>query len=132
MSTERQSKQLRSIPSPIQTPDGALNCYLDTVPDDILRIVLRYLSRRPQHETWHAYISADSVNIALDVGGALGRAVLMEFRIIGGVNGIGIPPVAALNVSILRRLVYRLPLLRLVLEIRQDESLPDFVNVGQN
>ncbi len=120
---ERPSKRLRTCPPP--PPDEARTCHLDTVPDDILRTVLRHLSRRPQHRNWHAYISTNSVNTALDVGGALKRAALMEFDIIGGEDGI--PPGGTLDVTILRPLVYRLPLRRLVLKLREEELLPDLL-----
>ncbi len=115
MSAEHRPKRLRSIPPP--TLDEACNCYLGTVPDEILRLVLRFLSTRPHHQHWHAYISADSVNTALDVGGALGRAASMEFDIIGDINGIVIPRVAAVDEKNLRPFVYRLPLRGLVLRI---------------
>ena len=81
MSTERPAKRLRAnVPT---TLDEVRNCYLDTVPDEILRIVLRYLLRRPQHENWHAYLSARLVDTALHMGGALERAALVEFHRIG-------------------------------------------------
>ncbi len=118
MSTERLSKRLRSCPPP--APDEARNYYFDTVPDDILRIVLRYLSRRPQSRHWHRNIAAESVNTTLDVGGALGRAALMEFNIVGGENGI---PPGNLDLTILRPLVYRLALRRLVLRISRNAGV---------
>ncbi len=112
--TERSSKQLRTCPLP--TSEKASNRYLDTLPDEVLPTVLRNLSCRPQHDKWQAYISADSVNTALDVGRALARAAVMEFRIIGGMNGVGLPPLFALDVSILRSLVCRLPLHKIVFQ----------------
>ncbi len=101
------------------------DCYLDTVPDDSLRIVLRYLSRRPQHHNWYAYISAHSVNTALDVGGGLARAALSEFQSIGGKDGI--PLDADADASILCPLVHRLPLQRLVLKLDGGHLLPDLL-----
>ncbi len=113
MFKERASKRLRSSPS--ATPNEAYNSYLDTLPDDIVRIVLRDLSRRPQDENWHANVSAKSVNIALDVGGTLARVVRKEFRIIGGKHGLWLDP--TLDESILRSLAYQLPLCKLVLQL---------------
>ncbi len=121
MSTERQSKRLRTSPPP--TPDDARNCYIDTVPDDSLQIVLRHLSNRPQHKNWHAYISPLSVNTALDVGGALARAASLEFRSIGREDGI--PLHGDVDASIFRSLVHRLHLRRLVLELGGGHALPD-------
>ncbi len=123
MSMKRRSKRARSNPPP--TADRARHRYLDTVADDNLRIVLRYLSCRPHYENWHAYVSPLSVNIALDVGGALARAALLEFRGVGGKDGI--PIRAVLNVSILRPLLNRLVLHRLVLQLRGDKVLPDLL-----
>ncbi len=120
MSTKRLSKQLRTIP--LQTHDEERSLYLDTVPDEILRSVLRYLFRRPQNETWHAYVSADLESIALDVGGALGRTALMEFYITEGKRGI--PPGTTLDMSILLALAYRIPLRRLASEFNEEAILP--------
>ncbi len=113
MSTERPSKRLRTCPPP--TPDDTRNCYLNTVPDDILRLILRYLSGRPLCESWHPYISVDAVKTAVDIGGALGRAASIEFNIIGGTDGI--PLDTALDASVLRSLVYRLPLQKLEIQL---------------
>ncbi len=123
MPTESRSKRLHASPRLI--PDDARSCYLDTVPDDSLRIVLRYLSRRPQHRNWHAYIAPDTVNTALNVGGALARAASLEFHSIGGDDGI--PLDATLDASILRPLVHRLPLRRLVLKLDEGQVLPDLL-----
>ena len=101
--------------SPSPTANEPRNCYLDTLPDVILRIVLRYSSGRPQHNNWHGHISADSVNTALDVGGALGRAASLIFNGIGGKNGFPLDP--CLDVTIIRPLVHRLPLLKLELQL---------------
>ncbi len=59
------------------------------------------------------------MNTAQDVGGALGRAALMEFDNIGGMNGITTPLVTTLEVSTFRPLVYRLPVRRLVLQLSE-------------
>ncbi len=123
MYTEHQSKRLRTSPPP--TPDDARNCYLGTVPDEILRIVLRFLSRRPQHQNWHRYTSPLSVNTALDVGGALARAASLEFRSIGG--RVGVPLDSPHDASILRPLVHRLSLHRLVLKLDGGQALPDLL-----
>ncbi len=110
---ERLSKRLRIIPAP--ATDVRRNCYLDTVPEEILRVVLRYLSRRPKHENWHTYISARSVDTVLEVGSTLERAALIEFHRIGGKYGIH--PGNTPDVTILRSLVSRLPLRSLVLQL---------------
>ena len=108
------SKRFRA--NPHSTLDDARNCYLDTVPDEVVRLVLRYLSDRPKHRNWQAYISAELVDTALDVGGALARAGSKEFHSIGGEDGIRIWRVR--DVRCLSRLVYRLPVHRLVFELR--------------
>ncbi len=123
MSAEHQTKRLRTSSPP--SPDDVRNCYLNTLPDDSLRIVLRYLSDRPQHPNWHPYISALSVNAALDVGGALACVASLEIRRIGGDDGIPID--TTLDASILRALVHRLPLHRLVLELDGGLLLPDLL-----
>ncbi len=120
---ERPSKRLRTIPPP--PPDDRHNGYLDSVPDEVLRIVLRYLSRRPAHEKWHAYISAHSVDTALHVGGALERVASMEFHGIGGLDGI--PSVTNLDVEILRSLVSRLPLRSLDVQLPGENFLSDIL-----
>ncbi len=125
MSTKHPSKRHRTSSPP--KPDEGRNRYLDTLSYDISGIVLRHLSWRPQHENWHAYVPADWVNNVLDVRGVLGRAALMEFNSIEDMNGIGISPVTALDLSISLPLAYRLPLRRLVLEFREEESLPDLI-----
>ncbi len=113
-------KRFRASPPP--APDDARKRYLDTVPDDSLRIILRYSSRRPKHHNWHAYVSPCLVNTALDVGGALARAASLEFQSIGGTDGIALD--ADDDASILRPLVHRLPLRRLVLELPGEDVLP--------
>ncbi len=120
---ERQHVQIRA--SPLPTQNGVPNCYLDSIPEEILQIVLRYLSRRPQHYNWHAYISPLSVRIALNVGGALARTASLEFQSIGGKDGI--PHDTTLNASILRSVVYRLPLRRLFLKFDGNQALPDLL-----
>ncbi len=120
MSTERLSKRRRRNPSPALY--GARNRYLDTLADDILRVVLRYLSNRPQTRNWHRYISAIAVNAALDVGGALARAASLEFRSIGGRDGNSLN--TTYNASIWCPLVYRLPIHRLVLNVGGGQALP--------
>ena len=120
---ERRSKRLRASPPP--TPDDVRNRYLDTLPDDSLRVVLRYLSRRPQNRNWHAYISPLSLNTALDIGGALARAASLEFQSIGGKDSV--PLDTFLDASILRPLVHRLPLRRLVLKLAGGQLLPDLL-----
>ncbi len=124
MSAEHRSERLRA--HPLSTPDETGEHYLNTLPDDILRIVLRHLSDRPQHQTWHAYISAFSVNTALEVGGALTHVATLEFQNIGGKDGI--PVRAFVDASILRSLFYRLPLRRLVFELRTEEVLPGLLH----
>ncbi len=121
MFTERQPKRLRASTSPI--PGDAHNRYLDTVSDDSLRIILRYLSRRPQHHNWHSYTSPHSVRTALDVGGALGRAALSEFQYVGGKDGVPLDTDA--DALILRPLFYRLPLRRLVVRLDGEEIFAD-------
>ncbi len=124
MATEPQPKRLRrSRPS---APGDVGSCYFDTIPDDSLGIVLRYLSRRPHHRNWDACISAHVVNTALDVGGAFARAATLEFHSIGGKDGI--PLGNFYDASILRSLVYRLPLHRLVLKLSRREVLPDLLH----
>ncbi len=81
MFTERQPKRLGTSTSPIS--DDAHNSYLDTVPDENLRVILRYLSRHPQHHNWRAYISASSVNTALDVGGPRARVAFQNSKALG-------------------------------------------------
>ena len=105
------------------------NLYFDTVPDDILRIVLRFLSARPQHRNWHPYISTHLVNTALDVGGALARAATQEFHNLGVDDGDedGVPIDDVMNTPISRSLVHRLSLRRLVLELPAEEALPDLL-----
>ncbi len=104
MSTEHRSKRFRRRPPP--THDNARNCYLDTLADDNLRLVLCYLSDRPKYQNWRAYVSAFSVNTAPDLGGAVTRLAPMEFQNIGSENGIpgedGIPLHTFLHASILR------------------------------
>ncbi len=123
MFLERQPKRLCA--SPLPTRYGARKCYLDTIPDEILRIVLRYLSRRPQHYNWHAYVSPLLVYTALNAGGALARTALLEFQSVGGKDGIAHDP--TLDASILRSLVYRLPLRRLILKFDGNQALPDLL-----
>ncbi len=123
--TSRRNRRRRLRASPPTTPDDARNCYLGTVPDDSLRIVLRFLSHRPQHLNWHAYISARRVNTVLNVGGALARAALSEFHGIGGKDGV--PFDTDDDASILRPLVYRLPLRRLTLKLPGEKVLPDLL-----
>ncbi len=121
MSTEHQSKRLTTNQLP--TPDDPPDRYLDTVTDDSLRTVLRFLSNRPRHKNWHAYISPLSVNTALDVGGALRRAASLEFGAIGGDDGI--PLYGDADASTFRSLVHRLHLHRLVLELGGGRVLTD-------
>lgn len=120
---ERRSKRLRASPPPI--PDDAGRRYLDTLPDDSLRIVLRHLSRRPNNHNWHSYLSPLAVCTALDVGGGLARAARFEFHRLGGKDSIEIDMI--LDASILRPLVHRLPLHRLVLNLGRHQLLPDLL-----
>ncbi len=89
-------------------------------------MVLRCLSRRPQHRSWHAYVSPFSVSTVLGVGGALARVASQEFRIVGGEDGI--PLHANLDASILCSLVHRLPLHRLVLKLNGGLVLPNLLD----
>ena len=123
MSTERRSNRLRG--SPLPTPDSARYSYLYTLADDNLRVVLRYLSCRPQHLSWHAYIPEFSVKTALDVGGAFRRVASSEFHSLGGKDSILFDPF--LDASMLHPLVHRLPLRRLFLELRDDQVSPDLL-----
>ncbi len=67
------------------------------------------------------------MNTALDVGGALERAALMEFNIVGGEYGILSD--STVDVRTVQRLVYRLPLCKLVLKISREGLLPDLLRV---
>ncbi len=86
--------------------------------------MLRFLSRRPRHRNWHAYVTAFTVNTALDVA-ALARAASLEFHSVGGKDGITFD--IAHDASILRPLVQRLPLRRLVLDLPGEEVLADLL-----
>ncbi len=123
MCTERHSKRLRASSPP--TLDDGRDCYLDTLPHDVVRIVLRSLSRRPRHENWHAYVSPFSVYTALGVGGTLARAASSEFKCIGGEDGLLFGNKA--DEPMLRTLAHRLPLHRLVLQHLGREFLPDLL-----
>ncbi len=125
MSTKHHPKRLR--PNPPPAPDDARHNFLDTVPDEVLRIVLRHLSNRPQTQNWHPYISAHSVNTALDVGGALARAASIELRSIGGDDGFRLDTVVDDSILQLRPLVYRLRLHRLVLDLPAEDKLLDLL-----
>ncbi len=107
------------------TQDDGRKHYLDTVPDDSLQTVLRYLSCRPQHQNWHAYITPYLVQNVLDVGGALAHAASLEFHSIGGKHGIHID--IAVDTWVLRILAHRLPLRRLVLKLPREELLPELL-----
>ncbi len=123
MFSEHNSKRLRETPPP--KPGDARSRYLDTVPDDSLRIVLRYLSNRPQHRNWHTSISPSSVKTVFDVGGALARAASSEFHSIGGEDGILL--VTTLDASMLCPIAHRLPLRRLVFDVGGGEVLCNFL-----
>ncbi len=101
------------------------NCYLDTVPGDCLRTVLRNLSLRPKHHNWHTYISANSVDTTVDVGGALARAAIVEFIRFGGTDGIPLRSIS--DLVCLRRLVYKLPARRLVVQHRVNNFFRDLI-----
>ncbi len=125
MSAEHPFKRLRK--SPPSKPDDAHNRYLDTVTVGNLRIVLRYLSNRPQHKNWHASISPLSLYIALNVGGALARAASLEFHRMGGEHGIPLYLDDHDDAPICRSLVHRLPLHRLVLRCGGGQAVPDLL-----
>ena len=107
------------------TPNDTRSCYLDMLPDDILQIVLRYLSRRPHHQNLHAYVSARAINTVLDVGGVLARAASLEFHSVGSEDGISF--YADVDALISCPLLHRLTLHRLVLELCVDGVLPDLL-----
>ncbi len=123
MSTERTAIRLSA--SQQLTPDDSPSRYLNTLPDDVLRLVLRYLSRRPQQENWHPYISGLLVITAVDVGGAFAHAASSEFNSIGGDGGIRLGSSA--DDLMFRPLFYRLPLLRIDLQLLEDNVLPDIL-----
>ena len=128
MSTQRRRKRRRKRlrASPPLASSGARNSYFDAVPNHVLRIVLSYLSRRSQHHNWHAYVSAHSVNAVLDIGGALARAAVSEFHSLGGKDSLPLSNDDD-DVSIVRPLVYRLPLRRLVLKVSREGAVADLI-----
>ena len=124
MCTQQRTKLL--LANPQHTRDDARSHYLDTVPDEIARIFLRFLSDRPQNRNWRRYISIVSINTALDIDGALARAASLEFHSLEGQCSNPIND-AASDASILRTLVPRLHLYRLVLKLDGYLILPDLL-----
>ncbi len=120
---ERRSDVL-SADQPPTRDDCRIN-YFDTVPDEVLRILLRHLSSRPQRQSWHPYISEVSVKTALDVGGALARAASHEFHGIGIKDGIHWDTADNVSMLLLCPIIHRLALHRLVLRLDGGLILPD-------
>ncbi len=67
-------------PSPLLALGDVCSCYLNTNPDEILRVVISYLSRRSQHSKWHLEIFLFLVISALDVGWALAPIASQKFH----------------------------------------------------